>query len=230
MALLIRLLIASFLFVFAGALFWPVIHDRYVQLEPITEESKRDDFSVFPENNITKRLPKEVRSTEAVSNYKSDSGIYKWVDENGRVVFSDRPTNKRAVAHTLIEIGHISAVDVPRSQRVAALGNSTIVTKAPAAQASVRPRPDFKFSNISAGQKHGYVLLSGRVSKGYRCKRLRVVATARSDRAGFVRDTDTVSYNGFGSALYEMKVSSRWNGNGRRPQWDAESVSAVCLD
>jgi len=187
---------------------------------------------VFPEDNTTtkpKRLPQKVRSTKADPNYESETGIYKWVDENGRAVFSDRPTNKNAVAYRPIEIGHISGVNVPRPRRVSAVANS-IATSVSAAQPSPRPLPDFKFSNTSAGQKHGYILLSGRISRGYRCKQLRVVATATSDRGGFVRDSDTVSYNGSGSTLYEMKARSRWNGNGRRPQWDAGSVTAVCLD
>jgi len=233
MSLLMRLLVISFPFVFAGVFFWPVIHDRYVQPDPTTEESKLEDFLVFPENNAIpkpKRHRMEARSTETVANNESDSVIYKWVDENGRVVFSDRLTNKKAVAHTLIEIGHISAVGVPRPLKVAAPERPAVVTKAPEVKASVRSRPDFKFSNISAGQKHGYVLLSGRISRGYRCKQLRVVATATSDRGRFVRDSDIVKSRGSGSTLYEMKVRSHWNGNGRRPQWDVGRVSAVCLD
>lgn len=40
MELLLRILIISFPFVFAGALFWPAIEDRFVSPAPIAEEAE----------------------------------------------------------------------------------------------------------------------------------------------------------------------------------------------
>ncbi len=233
MDLLIRLLVISFPIVFAGALFWPVIHDRYVKPEPITEESKLDDFLIFPEDNTTprtKQLPRKVRPVEDESYYESDSGIYRWVDEDGRVMFSDRPTNKKAVAHTPIDIGHISAANLQRPQRVVAVANSKIVKKTSVTQPSSRHRPDFKYSNTTARQESGYIQLTGRISSGYKCKQLRVTATAKSERGRTVWGQDIVSHNGFGSCLYDIKIRSSWRGKGSRPRWNPQEVSIRCLD
>lgn len=231
MELLLRLLIISFPFVFAGALFWPVIEDKVISPVPTVEQLETDNVLALPEQ--TQRIrprPEDNFRAETKPFNESDSGIYRWVDKNGRVVFSDRPTDKKAVAHTPMEINTIAAYIAPQAQGVASpeTPQEAVATEEP--QSSSRSRRDFEFSNISAGQKHGHVLLSGRVSQGFRCQRLRITATATSDRGGFVRGKDIIKSRGSGSSLYEMKVRSRWKGNGRRPQWDAGRVSAVCLD
>lgn len=228
---LLRLLIISFPFVFAGALFWPVIEDKFVSPVPVVEEYETDDVLALPaQTRKTKTRPEDKARAETVPFHESDSGIYRWVDENGRVVFSDRPTDKNAVTHTPMEINTIAAVVPPKPRRVAAIKKPKEVIETQETQRSSRSRRDFEFSNISAGQKHGHVLLSGRVSQGFRCKRLRITATATSDRGGFVSGHDIIKSRGSGSSLYEIKVRSGWKGNGRRPQWDAGHVSAVCLD
>jgi len=231
MELLLRLLIISFPFVFAGALFWPVIEDKFISPVPAVEQLETDNVLALPEQ--TQRIrprPENNFRAETKPFNESDSGIYRWVDENGRVVYSDRPTDKNAVAHTPMDINTIAAFVTPQEQRVASpeKPQEAVATQEP--QNTDRSQRDFEFSNISAGQKYGHVLLSGRVSQGFRCQRLRITATATSDQGGFVRGKDIIKSRGSGSSLYEIKIKSRWKGKGRRPQWNAGPVSAVCLD
>ncbi|MEA3543862.1 MAG: hypothetical protein U9R69_01425, partial [Thermodesulfobacteriota bacterium] len=88
----------------------------------------------------------------------------------------------------------------------------------------------YKFSNTSAGQKHGYVLISGRISGGSACRQLRVTAYATSDMGRKTHGSDDIRLAGFGSRLFEMKVRSSWNGGGqRRPQWEITKITAHCL-
>ena len=63
--------------------------------------------------------------------------------------------------------------------------------------------------------------MSGRVSGDRACKKLVVRATAQSDHGRRVSGyDDRISLGDFGSRLFEIKVNSSWNGQGRRPYWD----------
>ncbi len=155
--------------------------------------------------------------------------IYRWVDKNGHVVYSNRPSHSSAETYTPKQIGYIGASNLPAresSKSIIHIPNSSNINRPSAAK---QRQPEFKFSTTSAGQKHGYVLLTGRISQGVACERLQVTAKAISDTGRSVSGRDVVSYNGFGSTLYEIKKSSSWKGTGRRPQWDPVSTRAVCL-
>ena len=156
--------------------------------------------------------------------------MYRSVDANGRIVYSDRPHLTGATSYTPKQIGYISASGFPEPQK-----NSDHTTPAETPSSTVqthadKPLPEFRFSNTSAGQKQGYVLMTGRISGGYACERLQVTARAISDTGRSKYGRDVVSYNGFGSTLYEIKKSSSWKGKGRRPQWEPANINAVCLD
>ncbi len=156
--------------------------------------------------------------------------MYRSVDANGRIVYSDRPHLSGATSYEPKQIGYISASGVPEPiitsdhTTPAETTSSTVPTQAD------KPLPEFRFSNTSAGQKQGYVLMTGRISGGYACERLQVTARAVSDTGRSKFGRDIVSYNGFGSTLYEIKKSSSWKGKGRRPQWEPANIKAVCLD
>ena len=238
MNLLIKLLFVSFLVIATAVSFWPNIEQKRPPSPQVIEE----DPLLKPIENYKSHSSsqKEIRQkpSSAVTNTTSSS-IYRWVDENGQVHFSDQPSHEDAVAYTPKQLGSLDVSDDIK-QRIAVDEYQLSKTKAAiivdssysqASQASTKLEVDnFQFSNVSAGQKHGYVLMSGRISRGFRCKNLEVTAYASNDKGGFVRGHDVVSSRGSGSTLYEIKVGYRWNGKGRRPQWDAGSVSAVCLD
>ena len=156
--------------------------------------------------------------------------IYRWVDDNGHVVYSNRPNHSSAESYTPKQIGYIGASNLPERKHSKTITYTRKISKIQLPPSVPKLQPEFKFSTTSAGQKLGYVLLTGRISEGYACERLQVVAKAISDTGRIVRGRDVVSYNGFGSTLYEIKKSSSWKGKGRRPQWDPVSARAVCLD
>ncbi|MCF6267608.1 MAG: DUF4124 domain-containing protein [Desulfuromusa sp.] len=219
MNLLIKLLIFSFPFVFAVALFWPAIEQKIQPPSQIIE----DDLLLKP---------------SAISG-KASSGIYRWVDENGRVNFSDQPTDEDAVPYTPKPLGYIGvsddikqrvAVEEYHSARIVASVIADPDRKATRQIATSAIVPNYKFSNTSAGQKHGYVLISGRVSGGSSCRQLRVSVHASSDMGGYARGYDDVKLSGSGSRLFEVKRKSSWKGGGnRRPQWEITGVEADCL-
>ena len=244
MNLFIKLLVFSFPFVLAGALYWPVFVEKNTPATAVIEEDPLLKPSPIIENYkpdiTTLKKPKASVTSPQSAEQRPRSNIYRWVDENGRVNFSDRPLHKDAVAHDPEPIGSISVSSTVK-QRLARQELQNAQLKADLLADSARTAHqksststtdvNYQFSNTSAGQKHGYVLLSGRISGGPACRSLFVRAIARSDEGGIVRGHDSVDFSGFGSTLYEMKVSSRWNGGKqRRPQWDTVSVSATCRD
>ncbi len=242
MDLLIKVLIISFPFVLSGALYWPVIEDRFMAPEPVVEQSEQVDYLALPERkevSNSQQVKKTIRQSQSIPQEVPDSRVYRWVDENGNVVFSDRPGSGNAVPHTLIDIGYVEVSDdlkrqaLIRAAQVEAIKADLLSqqnTSKGYRAASSSNVAGYEFSQTSAGQKHGYVLLSGRISGGPKCKKLIVHASAKSDMGGSVRSQDKTSYNGFGSALFEMKPRSRWNGSGRRPQWEISNVSANCAE
>lgn len=241
MNLLIKLLFVSFLVSAAVVVFWPNIEQKRPPSPQLTEEDPLLKPSPIIENyksrsSSIKALRQKASSVNSVT---KSSGIYRWVDENGRVHFSDQASHEDAVSFTPKKLGVLDVSDDIK-QRIAVDEYQLSKTKAEliadssysqASRTGTKPEVDnFQFSNVSAGQKHGYVLMSGRISRGFRCKQLEVTAYASSDKGGFVRGHDIVSSRGSGSTLYEIKVGHWWKGKGRRPQWNAGSVSAVCLD
>ncbi|WP_029918043.1 DUF4124 domain-containing protein [Pelobacter seleniigenes] len=232
MNIFIKILLCSFPIVLAGLIFWPTIKDNI----PLTYRSATFDESrlataIVPaaqrEVKAQTAKPTVQRSVPAKAAPQKQSGIYRWVDENGHVVYSDRPDSADAVAHTPKPIGYLSASGTPHNTQTVASFSAPVQTTT-VVQIAQADRQDFTFSTLSASQKYGYVLLTGRISDGFACKRLQVTVVARKDTGRRVRGYDVVSYNGFGSALYEVKIPSSWNGKGRRPQWETAEVRAQC--
>ncbi len=242
MNLFIKLLVFSFPFVLAAALFWPAIEQK---IEPSSQQLIEADLLLNPspviENYKPRITSKKIikQETPSIIEEPTSSNIYRWVDENGRVHFSDQPSHKAAVAYTPKQLGSISVSDDIRQRvavhdyqvekiKAALIANDTY---AKAARSERNPiAASYKFSNTSAGQKHGYVLMSGRISGGSACKKLKVTAYATSDRGRLVHGSDDIRMAGSGSRLFEMKVDSRWNGGGkRRPQWEITNISTRCL-
>ncbi len=244
MNLIIKLLVFSFPFVFAGALLWPVFMENNSPAQAVFEEDPLLKPSPIIENykpHITTQKPdKKSSSYEQTSVQQPESQIYRWVDENGRVNFSDRPIHEDAVAYDPEPIGSISVSGAVKqrlvrqehqNERIKADLFADSAEKASQQFSSSTAEANYQFSNTSAGQKHGYVLLTGRISGGPACRELLVRATARSDEGRRARGSDTVKFSGSGSTLYEIKVNSAWKGGKqRRPQWEPGSVTAFCQD
>ena len=242
MNVLIKLLVISFPFVFVAALFWPAIEQKsQLSSQLLIEEDPLLNPSPIIENYKPHISSKKTIKQKTVSKspQPTRSAIYRWVDEKGQVHFSDEPSHEAAVAYTPKQLDSIN-VSANIKQRVAVdeyrmaqktekllAETSYLQAKQTATKPAATP---YQFSNTSAGQKHGYVLMSGRVSGGEACKQLRVTAYVQSDRGRLASGSDDIRISGSGSRLFEIKVSSHWKGGGkRRPQWEITNVTAYCL-
>jgi len=112
MNLFIKLLVFSFPFVFIGALFWPVFVEKSTPAKAVIEEDPLLKPSPIIENykpHITTQKP-DIKSPSfsQITEQQPESNIYRWVDENGRVIFSDRPRHEDAEAYDPEPIGSIS--------------------------------------------------------------------------------------------------------------------------
>jgi hypothetical protein len=234
MNVVIKFLVFSFPVVFAVTLFWPFIgaDKRGTDEEASLAYPPAVEDHTATTSTVSEQQPTSHKARPTVS---SPSGIYKWTDENGTVVFSDKAVHDDAVAYTPAEIGHYGvsgdvkqriATDQARLASLRTFVSSSAITQQ---SYSSRTQAGYAFTNTGAGQKHKYVLLSGRISDGPACKQLKVTATARSDTGQSVRGVDEVSFDGFGSKLFEVRVRSSWDGGSRRPQWEMVNVDARCV-
>jgi len=245
MNLFIRLLCFSFPFVFAGALFWPMIEQRFFPPELPVEQTSHVPAPTVSKPAVQRSFPRPKTQTAQPQPQQSlprqpapsGSSVYRWVDDQGRTVYSDQPLGQGAVAQQLPEIGSVSvSADIQRrvdQQQVQTRQDVRQIVSSSAQTYSTSSPPQYNFSNTSAGQKHGYVVISGRVSGDQACRELIVRVWARNDskeKPESVYDRrSTVRLNDFGSRLFEIKINSGWNGQGRRPYWDITRLEAYCL-
>ena len=243
MNLFIRLMCFSFPFVFAGALFWPMIEQRYSPPEPDVQQMLQLPAPTASKPAVQQPLPRpqaetpqpQTRQSAPSQSSPSSSGssVYRWVDEQGRTVYSDQPSGRGAVVQQLPQIGSVSvSADIQSrvdQQQVQTRQQAQQLVSQSAQTGSNNGSPQYSFSNTSAGQKHGYVVISGRVSGDRACQKLVVRASAQSDHGRRVSGyDDRISLGDFGSRLFEIKVDSRWKGQGRRPYWEITRLEAYC--
>ncbi len=233
MKLFIKTLLVIFLLIAGGLLAWPVISEKNIDKPLLSAKIQSDKDLRAPGKVLSQKIqekPIDISASEPVSPGKEQPRIYRWVDENGRTVYSDQPNHPEAKAYTPKDLAQLKVSGVPQTvRRVESVAKSAPAVVERSVQAREVP-PEFEFSMTSAGWEREYVVLSGRISGGYACKQLEVWASAKSDAGSWVRGRDVVSYNGFGSTLYEIRRKSRTKVNGRRPWWEPQSVSARCLD
>ncbi len=230
MKLFIKTLLVVFLLIAAGLLAWPVMSERFIDKPLLSAKIQSDKDLRAAGDMLPQAESPDVTDSEPGLPGNDHPRIYRWVDENGRTVYSDQPNHADAQAYTPKELAQLKVSGVPQPVRPV----ESVTKTAPAVvERPVQVRevpPEFEFSMTSAGWEREYVVLSGRISGGYACKQLEVWASAKSDAGGRVWGIDVVSYNGFGSTLYEIRRKSRTKINGRRPWWEPQSVSARCMD
>ena len=112
----------------------------------------------------------QIKSTDEVSaselTKEQQPRIYRWVDENGRTVYSDQPNHADAQAYAPKELAQLKVSGVPQSVRPV----ESVAKSAPAVvERPVLARevpPEFEFSMTSAGWEREYVVLSGEDFRG----------------------------------------------------------------
>lgn len=237
MNLFIKLLIATFPFIVAITLFWPA--DRHGKIVPLQNHISEDPLLKTSKiiEEYKPRLNTAKRRTSSLELMDSESSnIYRWVDDSGHVHFSDRPSAETATRYTPKELGFISVSDDIKQRLAVSEIDAVNRQNLKSSNGSkgghrVQKAKTYQFSNINAGQKHGYVELSGRISGGIPCRRLRVTVSAESDTHRTVRGSDDLRMSGSGSRLFEIKIDSSWNGGGkRRPQWEIKQMDTACLE
>jgi hypothetical protein len=168
--------------------------------------------------------------------------IYKWVDENGSVHFSDKPYSRDAeevkVQGTGISVQKSDAVLRAEKAREAERKKELLRQKeaAKAKSEPVKNKPkviteeDYRISSSVGKLGADIISISGRISSGPRCKDMSVTATATNDNGLSATITDNVSKtNSFGSTIYEgnAKVSGSAEDYGF---WEVDSVTIRCDD
>ena len=171
--------------------------------------------------------------------------IYKWVDENGSVHFSDKPYSQDAkevkVQGTGISVQKSEAVlkaekvrEEKRQQESLRQKEATKTRAEPAKDKSDVEKDiteaDYRISSSVGNLGADIMSISGRISSGPRCKNLSVTAMATNDNGLKATITDNVSKtNSFGSTTYEgnAKVSGSAEDYGF---WKVDSVTVRCND
>lgn len=168
--------------------------------------------------------------------------IYKWVDENGTVHFSDKPISAEAKAVKIKPTGIRVDKPEPDEQRKAAPHGAAAKVK-PAADKTQgktqQQRPggddiidedDYRIT-ANVGEVGGdFIRISGRISSGPRCDSLSIKATAQSDTGLTANVTDKVrKINSFGSVTFEgmAKVSGSDDDFGF---WEVSDITVWCSD
>jgi len=175
----------------------------------------------------------------------ANAKIYKWVDENGSIHFSDKPYSQDAkevnVQGTGISVQKSEAVlkaekdrEEKRQKEMLRQKETTKTKLEPAKDKSevekVITEADYRISSSVGKLGADIMSISGRISSGPRCKDMSVTSTATNDNGLKATITDNVSKtNSFGSTTFEgnAKVSGSAEDYGF---WKVDSVIVRCND
>lgn len=171
--------------------------------------------------------------------------IYKWVDENGSVHFSDKPYSQDAkevnVQGTGISIqrseAELKAEKARKEKQQLEEKNqgATTATKPEATKeinegVKTITEADYRISSGVGKLGADIISISGRISSGPRCKDMIVTATATNDNGLSGTIIDHVSKtNSYGSTVFEgnAKVSGSADDYGF---WEVKTVTIRCND
>jgi len=164
--------------------------------------------------------------------------IYKWVDHNGTIHFSDKPTSEQArkvqIRETGIELDSPPAEDGKDVSVHNSLSSASARQPAPQreSESEVKGITEEEYRITSTVGKLGgdAVRIAGRIGSGPKCEDMTVTATASNDNGLRVSITDRVRKpNSFGSVTFEG--TGKVFGSGEdRGFWDVDTVSITCND
>jgi hypothetical protein len=149
--------------------------------------------------------------------------IYKWVDADGRVHFSDRPLESTAEKVSVFDSdgGKVE----PASKTTTETRQASPQRKPTEKRTSSITADDYKITtNLS--QRGSVLVFSGRVENGPPCPRLTLKMYARTSNGG-IENASTVVENagGFGSKVFEARITPWPETNDK---WSLSSVFAAC--
>jgi len=171
--------------------------------------------------------------------------IYKWIDKNGSVHFSDKPYSAEAkevqVQGTGISVQKSEAVlraekareeerKRERELKIQAANTKPDATREKSDGERVITEADYRISSSVGKLGADIISISGRISSGPRCEAMTVTATATNDNGLSGTITDNISKNtSFGSTIFEgnAKVFGSAEDYGF---WKVDSVTVRCND
>jgi hypothetical protein len=170
----------------------------------------------------------------------SHSKIYKWVDENGSVHFSDtaysqdaKEVNIQGSSITVQKTDEQIKAEKAReeNQRKKPIQQKDVTKAKPKAETKKAiSEDDYRISSSVGKLGADIISISGRISSGPRCNDMVVTATAINDNGLKGTITDNVSKtNSFGSTIFEgnVKVAGSAEDYGF---WKVDSVTVRCND
>lgn len=164
--------------------------------------------------------------------------IYKWIDENGTVHFSDKAYSEDAKEIKLREPDITVNPSAPKKAERQHLEppKKSLKTKGLIAkdkqeeEDKVITEADYRIKSTVGKLGADVISISGRISSGPRCKNMTVTATAKNDNGLSGTITDQISKtNTYGSTIFEgnAKVSGSADDFGF---WEVISVTVRCND
>jgi hypothetical protein len=178
--------------------------------------------------------------------------IYRWVDKNGTVHFSDKPYSEEAEEIIVVETG-IDLEEAPDAEEAKQpeateppAEKSQSTSKQPSAnqadmttKAAVKEEPvedniiteaDYKITTTIGKLGADLISISGRIGSGPKCYNLTVNVTASNDNGLTATIKDQVrKSSSFGSVTY--KGTAKAVGSGEDPGfWRVDSVTVRCND
>lgn len=149
---------------------------------------------------------------------ETQATVYRWVDENGGIHFSDRPGTAGSQP---LAVSPVQTIDMPAPQvrrvLVPSTGTSHRYTGVSAS--------DYHISRIASHQGSALVL-HGRIEGGPDCTTLRLRASARNSHGGMASGTTVVKDVGSISRLWEIHAGYAPSGS----SWEVVDVQVSCLD
>ena len=178
--------------------------------------------------------------------------IYRWVDKNGSVHFSDKPYSEQAeeiiILETGIELDETSdteEVEQPATTEPPAEASHSTAKQPSASQAdtskqtAVQKEPvedktiteaDYKISTTIGKLGADLISISGRIGSGPKCYNLTVIATATNENGLTATIKDQVrKTSSFGSVTYKGTAKAVGSGEDRG-FWKVDSVTVRCND
>lgn len=163
--------------------------------------------------------------------------VYKWVDEQGTIHFSDQP---RHSGSGQVKVAPIQTYKSPEgnptrsesaSRSQALPGYQPYGQSAPAVRETrVISASDYDIFSNARQKDHRTVELSGRVSSGPECQALQLMIRAENNQGRSVSARTVVENVGWGSSLFEVTRSSAWRDNTPRPIWRITEITGFCRD
>lgn len=167
--------------------------------------------------------------------------IYRWVDENGSVHFSDKPYSEKAqeivIQETGIELDGAPAAEtekpVPRTppeteERPAATKKEAVETEQE--EKNIITEEDYKISTTIGKLGLDLISISGRIGNGPKCYDMSVVATATNDNGLSATISDQVrKSSSFGSVTFNGTAKATGSAEDRG-FWKVDSVTIRCND